>query len=216
MDNLSRFPDLPAHMKALPVDYRGFPVPWFVAWEDGKPLFPVADGRKFAVAIKQGRCWVCGEALGRYKAFVIGPMCAVNRTSSEPPSHLDCAQFSARNCPFLTKPRMKRVDHGKLPIEVTRAAGEGILRNPGVTLVWVSTKFSTFSDGRGGWLVDIGEPHNVEWYAHGRTATRAEIMESITSGLPLLEEMVAKDPRPAAARVEFDRRVGVAMELVPA
>ena len=30
---------LPARLHFLPVDERGYPVPWFVAWRDGKPEF---------------------------------------------------------------------------------------------------------------------------------------------------------------------------------
>jgi hypothetical protein len=35
-------------------------------------------------------------------SFVVGPMCGINRNSAEPPSHKECAQWSARNCPFLS------------------------------------------------------------------------------------------------------------------
>ena len=38
--------------------------------------------------------------MGVHKAFVIGPMCAVNRViAPEPPSHRDCGTFSARVLP---------------------------------------------------------------------------------------------------------------------
>jgi hypothetical protein len=118
------------------------------------------------------------------RAFTIGPMCAVNRTSSEPPSHLECSRFSARNCPFLTRPRMKRVGEENLPCGAVTAAGEMIKRNPGVALVWVTKRYEAFPDGKGGTLFDIGEPHAVEWYAQGREASRAEVLESIETGLP--------------------------------
>lgn len=212
---MGRFPDLPAKMRQLPVDHRGFPVPWFVAWVDGLPQFPVADGAKLDRAWRDRQCWVCGGKLGRVSAFVIGPMCAVNRTSSEPPSHPECARFSARNCPFLTKPRMKRVGQDNLPIAVQRPAGEMIERNPGVALVWLTLRPSAFGDGRGGILYDIGLPHVVEWYAQGRQATASEVRESIESGLPLLEEMCARDSDPTGARAELSARMATAMGLMP-
>lgn len=212
----ARFPDLPSRMRRLPVDHRGFPVPWFVAWIDGVPSFPVADGRKFNVAWKEGRCWVCGGHLGRVKAFVVGPMCAVNRTSSEPPSHLECARFSARNCPFLIKPRMKRVGEENLPCGVEEPAGTMIRRNPGAALVWQTLRASRWADGRGGHLFDIGKPHAVEWFAEGQAASREEVLESIRTGLPLLEEMCASDSDPTGARDELVTRLAVAMTLVPA
>ena len=150
------------------------------------------------------------------KAFVIGPMCAVNRTSSEPPSHLDCARFSARNCPFLSQPRMKRVGEQNLPHGTAAPAGEMIKRNPGVTLIWQTLRYSVWDDGRGGVLHDIGKPHEVEWYAHGREATRDEVLESINSGLPLLADMCQRDPDPQGALAELAQRSVAALTLVPA
>src|SRR6516164_3611940 len=95
---------LPDKLKHLPIDERGYPVPWFVDWVDGKPEFRAMDGRKFRDAIKKRLCWVCGDRLGINLAFLAGPMCGINRTSAEPPSHYICAAWSARNCPFLNNP----------------------------------------------------------------------------------------------------------------
>jgi hypothetical protein len=78
MSELRReLPDLPPRIAKLPVD-RGYPVPWFVAWVDGKPEFRVMDHRRLVRAIKESRCWVCGQKLGAIRAYVLGPMCAVN------------------------------------------------------------------------------------------------------------------------------------------
>src|SRR5262252_8544983 len=93
---------------ALPRDHRGFVIPWFVQIDkDGTPDFRCIGVGKWERAIKHKRCWVCGEPLGVNMTFVIGPMCAVNRVTSEPGNHLQCAEFAARNCPFLVKPRMQ-------------------------------------------------------------------------------------------------------------
>ena len=107
-DRAPAYHDMPASMRELRVDSRGYPVPWFVAWVDGQPIFPALDARKVMLAWKNRLCWVCGKPLARMSAFVIGPMCAINRISSEPPSHLYCARFSAIHCPFLSRPKMKR------------------------------------------------------------------------------------------------------------
>lgn len=212
---MSRFPDLPDRMKRLPVDHRQFPVPWFVAWVDGEPQFPIADGEKYALAWRNRLCWVCGEKLGRFSSFVIGPMCAVNRTSSEPPSHRECAQFSARNCPFLTRPRMKRVGEENMPSGVRDPAGTMLARNPGVALVWTTLNPSVFKVANGT-LFNIGDPQSVEWYAEGRAASRAEVMASIESGLPALEDMCRKDRDVEGAFEELERRKIDALTLVPA
>jgi LAGLIDADG-like domain len=88
---------VPDRLKKLPV-YRGYPVPWFVDWIGDVPEFRAMDGDKWHLAINNKLCWVCGEQLGRFMTFVVGPMCGINRTTSEPPCHLECAQWSVRNC----------------------------------------------------------------------------------------------------------------------
>jgi hypothetical protein len=62
-------------------------------------------------------------------------------------------------------------------------------RNSGVTLVWVTRRYRTKRDSRGGLLFDIGEPESVSWWANGRPATRAKVQASIDSGLPALREL---------------------------
>lgn len=202
---------LPPRIAALPVDERGYPVPWFVSWVDGKPEFRAADARKLFLAVREKRCWVCGDYLGVYKAFVLGPMCTINRVSAEPPSHRDCAEFSAKACPFLTKPHMRRREDG-LP-EEAGCAGHMIKRNPGAVAIWM-TKTYTLADAGNGVLFKVGDPEEVTWWSGGRTATRAEVMESITTGLPLLKELAEKEG--LSAVVELGRMTGEALKFVPA
>ncbi len=189
---------MPGRMTSLPIDERGYPVPWFVAWVkdgepceagQGKPEFRAMDPVKFIKAVRAKLCWVCGGRLGTNVCFVAGPMCGINRTSAEPPSHLDCARWSARNCPFLSNPRQVRRED-----EVTnnaqfreQAAGIALTRNPGVAMLWITRQFEVFNDGQGKPLIQMGEPDAVEWWAEGKLATRAQVQASIDSGLPNLE-----------------------------
>lgn len=178
---------MPERLRRLPVDERGFPVPFFVAIVDGKPDHRVVDHDKLKRAVTGKLCWLCGEHLGAHRAFVIGPMCSITRTSAEPPSHRDCALYAVQACPFLTRPHAKRrpADFAHVP-----AAGEMLLRNPGACAVWV-TKFHLAQRAQGGQtgvLFSIGDPTEVTWWAEGRPATRAEIEESVRTGLPLLEQ----------------------------
>src|SRR3954454_7942113 len=140
-DRIIRSDIMPRSVARLKRDKRGYPVPWFVAWFDGEPDFRVMDDVKLhRIARGQDRsCWVCGERLSRLSAYVIGPMCAVNRVSSEPTSHVECAEYAAQACPFLSNPRRTRQEgeHRPMPDGVTEPAGKAILRNPGVALVWV-------------------------------------------------------------------------------
>lgn len=188
----SGLPPRPPYMHHLPLDERGYPVPWFVAMVDGKPDFRVADSRKRDMAFREGRCWVCGRSMHGNRTYVVGPMCIVNRTTAEPPAHRACAEYSVRACPFLSKPAMVRRDNN-LPAEAISPAGTMICRNPGVTVLWTSgqRELELFSDGRGGVLIHLPTPHEVSWWREGRPATREEAMAAIDSGLPALEAMAS-------------------------
>lgn len=201
--------DMPSRMLRLKIDERGFPVPRFVEWIDGKPDFRVMDKRFMRDAISKKLCWLCGEKLGKFMCFVVGPMCVINRVSSEPPSHLGCARFAAKACPFLTQPNRKR-DENNLPGEAQNPAGVMIKRNPGACALFITEKYLPFRAGNGT-LINIGEPAAVEWYAHGRKATRDEVMKSIETGLPLLYGQC----RGYEDRQQLDGMISKGMALVP-
>ncbi|MFF0790403.1 hypothetical protein [Streptomyces spiralis] len=203
---------MPPRIAHLPRDKHQRPVPWFVAWVDGVPDFRVIAAGKLDDAIRFRCCWLCGDPLGANAAFVIGPMCAINRVSAEPPSHRDCADYAARACPFLTTPNMRRRD-SQLPDGAVEPDGIMLRRNPGVALVWVSRTWR-LQPQLGLWTV--GDPTETRWYAEGRPATRTEVLASIASGLPLLRAEAEKDQRPAAALAELDAQHARALELVPA
>lgn len=182
---------IPERMKRLPISKTGFPVPWFVAHYNGDWDFRVIGPGKVESAVKRKLCWLCGQPLGVNMVYVIGPMCSVNRVSAEPPSHLDCAEYAVRACPFLTKPAMRR-NEKDMPAEGQEPAGIMIKRNPGVSVLWITRTFRPFRSGNGV-LFDVGEPERVLWFSQGRTATREEVMASISSGLPLLEAEAMKE-----------------------
>lgn len=214
-------PEVPARIAALPV-HRGYPVPWFVGWVDadghacergvGTPDFRVLHPGAPQEAHRWSRCWICGGRLGSLRAFVVGPMCAVNRTSAEPPMHVGCADWSVRGCPFLTRPDMVRREAG-LPEDATAPPGTMLRRNPGVSLVWVVRRYA-LKRAPDGWLFDLGDPERVEFWREGRRASRAEVLASIESGIPTLREMAELQGGRAPAVLE--REVARAMELLPA
>lgn len=166
------------------------------------------DQHKYMLAITENRCWVCGDKMGITKAFVAGPMCGINRTSSEPPSHIECARWSAKNCPFLSNPRMVRREDENFnkASHLKNGAGHAILRNPGVAMLWITREYEIFDDGKGRPLIQMGKPESVEWYAEGRIATREEVQESIDSGLPNLERIAALQDGATAALREYVQR----------
>jgi len=92
-------------------------------------------------------------------------------------------------------------------------AGEMITRNPGVSLLWTSKAYKPVR-AENGVLFDVGDPHEVSWWREGRAATRAEIMNSIESGYPLLHSAAEKDGPRAISMLESMRET--AMQLLPA
>jgi hypothetical protein len=209
--------DLPKRIAALPVDpERGYPIPFFVASIDGKPDFRIADAAKVKLCREDKLCWICGQKLGRFMTFVIGPMCAVNLISAEPPMHRECAEFSLRVCPFLLNPNQKRNPkkiEGQALDELPPMPGIAIMRNPGVMLEWITTSYRLVLDHHGQLLFSLGEPTWAYWWTQGRTATRAEVLESIESGLPILRELAAEDG-PKAERA-LERQIVAAVKLLP-
>lgn len=206
---------IPDRIKALPVDDRGYPVPWFVDWLDGKPEFRAMDLKKWVDAVKRRLCWVCGQPLGINLCFVAGPMCGINRTSAEPPSHYECGKWSAINCPFLANPKTVRREDDLLNAQNMREYGAGLAltRNPGVTMLWITRNYDVFPDGKKGYLIQMGQPDRVEWYANGKTATRAEIIESVETGLPALEAVARTEAGGIEALRRYQERF---MRYVPA
>jgi hypothetical protein len=216
---------LPSNMRHLPVSSRGYVVPFFVAWhvngKESRPGHGLPDFRMFGTqngvpktdwCHSHNRCWLCGGLLGRYRAFVIGSMCAVNRISAEPPSHLGCANYAAEACPFLANPRMRR-NEKDMP-EVADQAGIPIMRNPGVCLVWTTRDYRKMDDGKGKTLFHVGEPMQTNWWAEGRKATRAEVVASIESGLPLLRDVARKHDGPEGM-AELEKMIVIAYSLLP-
>jgi hypothetical protein len=206
---LAKLPSPPIRIARLPKDHRGYPIPWFVAYfKDGKESVRpdgVADFRVLAsgkreLAVKKRLCWVCGEPLGVHQVFPIGPMCAVNRTTMEPPCHRGCAEYSATACPFLTVPARRRNEEGLDHFE-HKVDGEMIKRNPGAIALWESG-FKTFKV-HNGWLIRLGEPTRVDWWTKGRHATRAECLDAISSGYPSLLEAAERDGQEAIDELEL-------------
>jgi hypothetical protein len=204
---------IPTRMQALKRDSKGRVVPFFVHEpESGDPDFRITEPMKIITCYTEGLCWVCGNKMGVYKCFVSGPMCCINKVSSEPPSHYECAHYSVQVCPFLTTPKMVRRETG-LP-NIGEPSGIPIYRNPGVAAIWVTRSYHHFEDGRGGFLFRMGPAERVEWYAEGRKATRQEIMDAIESGYPKLVELAELDGRPGAMK-ELEKWRADTMRLLP-
>jgi hypothetical protein len=208
---------IPPRMARRPVSNKGFPVPHFVTAkdDDGNWDFRFVDARMIFGCHRRKVCWLCGEPLGQYLAFVIGPMCAINRVSSEPPSHRDCAEYAVKACPFLTRPAMRRNDadlsEEQKGLQIKQAPGIAISHNPGATLLWITKSYKVERSGNG-LLFFIGEPREHFWFKEGRTATRDEVMAAIEKGLPYLRSVAAMEHGGTEA---LEESISRAMPLLP-
>jgi hypothetical protein len=200
---------IPARLRGRPRDARDFIVPYFVQWfEDSKPSpeglgvpdFRVVNTERFYGCIKHNICWLCGGILGSYHSFVLGPMCAVTRTTSEPGSHRECAEYALKACPFLIRPRMRR-NPSEYPGEVAPVAGFFLDHNPGIFALWISRQpAKPFKPEKGGAgvLLTVQDPVEVGWWKEGRLATREEVDWALEKGVEAALVPMAKKEGPAA------------------
>lgn len=205
---------LPAAMLGRPVEPRGYPVPWFATAVDGAWDLRVVRPERWAEAVRRQVCWVSGRPLGRYRAFVIGPMCTVNRVSADPPVTREIALWSARVCPFLSRPLARRNERGfeELGVRLEDQPGVMLTRNPGVVAVWVTHArgYRVLPER----LFRLEEnPMEVTWFTEGRHATRAEVLGALVAGFPALRELAERDGPEAVALAE--RMLDAALQFLP-
>lgn len=89
-------------MSKLPLDSRGYPIPYFVPIVDGKPEFRYQDWKKRKACLDHSLCSVCGNRLhAKSFWFITGPFGLHNRVVSDAPMHEECARYSINVCPHL-------------------------------------------------------------------------------------------------------------------
>ncbi len=210
---------MPSQVRALPRDSKGRPIPWFAAELDGGVReFRIADANKRIRALRDQLCWVCGQNLPKKVTFALGPMCAINRITAEPPVHHACAVYSAQACPFMVRPQMVRRTGGLENIpNLVDAPGVHIDRNPGGMLLWTCYKFKLIRPTFGvpGVLISVGDPVEVSWWTQGRAATGAEVTAMLEAGYQRLGEECRHDPDPQSALAQLTRQYTLARNLIP-
>jgi hypothetical protein len=175
-------PPLPERMLHLPVDDRGYPIPEFVSNIDGKRDFRVVSLEHLANCVRQDVCWICGQALEDLKAFVIGPLPAIQAISNEPPCHIECAEFAVSACPFLLLPKAQHRPNDDPRVRKMVGATKG---NPGVCCMYVVRGYACYESPKGV-VFRTGRAVRVAWYTQGRLAGRGEVQAAIDASLKTL------------------------------
>jgi hypothetical protein len=172
------------------MQWGGVGIPWFVPWTateserpteppDGRPRFELPARReRFDRALRERRCWICGDYLGAVVTFVTQPHWVVQGFAGEPPCHRDCAQFAAQHCPYF-------VDAPDRPLVV----------------LWQCRKYGRrIRDAA--IVIEISGATHVDWVLAGRPATRGEVVRAFDAVMPKLRGMHAGD---LAGKSELER-----------
>lgn len=106
--------DIPLIWQHLPF-LRGYPVPYFVHWDqkpDGSkvPDFHLADSQKWINCLRYKKCWVCGKPLDKTSFMITGLKGLKNRVGTDAFMHETCARESIRLCPHLFYQKTARRD----------------------------------------------------------------------------------------------------------
>lgn len=112
---------IPATMRHLEVDHRGYAIPWGVYRDpSGRPHFQINDENIRRRSMDEDLCGICGGRLWRGRWFVGGPLSAFHPdgTYIDPPMHHECMQYALKVCPYLAAPNYgKNVGTKTLPKE---------------------------------------------------------------------------------------------------
>lgn len=205
---LMRDVEMPARIASLPTNELGIPIPWFV-----RPAFPfdfrVLRDSALHEAWRREICWICGQPLGVYKVYVVGPLSAIQRVSSEAACHRDCADYAMMVCPFIANPKMVRGGRD-YPVDIVQMA-DYELQNPGIYLQWVSRepyRSLEFS------YLKLPQWNELIWWKQRRRASREEVCDALFAGAKKLRYSPQyHDP---ATHRKFDADIAQMHSLIPA
>ncbi len=157
---------IPAFLSHLKVNDKGYPIPYFVGYVDGKPDFRLLDAKKQVACTNRSLCAICGKKLfkGAYY-FICGPMGYTNKISTDPAMHRNCAEYSLNVCPHLHIQKTHRRESG---LEHLSAEQSVVMADKPTTLLLVKCdKFKRIPNpyAPGLWLIQI-RPASYETYVY--------------------------------------------------
>lgn len=169
--------DIPKELSHLKVDPRGYPIPFFVSYIDGKPEFRFMNFDRVLMIIHKKLCHICGKKLPKdYCYFIAGPMGLKNGISSDAGMHRICAEFSLKACPHLFLQNADYRKNDELSKKLHAAAHPSVMTTKPDMLYLVKTsKFKTIMvDGR--YFIKY-TPHSSEIYKYVDGKLEMEVKE---------------------------------------
>jgi hypothetical protein len=176
---------VPARMKALPLDPRGYPI-FAMAFRDntGRAHFTVNDGAVRLRMIREDRCSICNGTLLRGRWFIGGDRSAFDPRGAyiDPPMHSECAHYALQVCPYLAAPAYASLIHGRtVPDDASlMVVDQTAIDSPETSdevrphlFVAVLTRGQRFMPTPAGGLLLAARPYiAVEYWQHGRQLPR--------------------------------------------
>lgn len=136
---------IPEYLKHLKVNSKGYPIPFFVAYVDGKPDFRLLDARKQGYCIDQKLCAICGKKLFKNSYyFISGPEGYKNKIATDPAMHRNCAEYSLNMCPHLHIEKTTRRESGLEKLHEQQ--GEIMLDKPPMLLLIKADSFKRHNE----------------------------------------------------------------------
>lgn len=127
--------EIPKELSHLKIDERGYPVPFFVSWINGKPEFRYLNNERQEMIIENKLCHICGLKLYKdYSYFISGPVGLQNRISSDAGMHRVCAEFSLRACPHLYLQKAERRQNDELGKKINARHDDVVIKEKPQTL----------------------------------------------------------------------------------
>jgi hypothetical protein len=167
MSDPARVP-IPRRLPSRPRDPRGFAISWFsLILPDGSARISVNDSAKRSRALAHRLCWTCGQPLGRFVSFVLGPVQTLSRITTELPSHRECILLCAARLPISGQSATRAF--GRAVLELLCGYRSPLPDNPGLHALWVTRTYQPEPTPRDARIIRIGEPESVTWRRGGST-----------------------------------------------
>lgn len=195
LPHIARVP-IPARMARLPLDKRGYPIPWNTATGKGNvPLFIINDTHRHLAALEFELCGICSDPLDRVRWFVGGPGSAFHPDGwyQDLPLHHECAHYALAVCPWLALPvytrRIDVVDPSKLTPDLRVLFDPTHDPDRPALFVAIGSQGTEigrqFSPYAGSTYIRPTKPYvAVEYWQHGQQLTQAAAHELIRTDWP--------------------------------